>query len=628
MDSRDKPLTRVYPQLRTVRELLGAKYALDFYQREYQWGEENIEELFNDFENSFTNSYSPDHERKQVANYQHYFLGTIITVTEGALKNIVDGQQRLTTLTLLLVFLYHTLKAENNSEELWAEIQRLIFSVKHGDRTFNIDVPERNECMRSLFESGHYDTAGSNDLSVVNLVNRYNNIRDQFPEQLSGKALPFFVDWLIDGVDLVEIEASTDDAAFTIFETMNDRGVNLSHADMLKGYLLGNINDPDPNTEHSLKAKANTLWREKIFRLIEIGKEKEADFFKDWLRAQYAETMREAKRGALNKDFENIDKFHRWVRDEQTRIGLVKSKDFYDFVMSRFNLFGDYYLLMLESARSFSPKQPFIYYNAHNNFTFQYSLMLAPIRVEDEREIVEVKMRLVSAFIDIFIARRIVNFRTLAYSSIKYTIFNIIKDIRGLPVNDLAAVLHEKTIALEDKFEAISELYMHGQNKHHIHYLLARITAFIEKQSGIVSSFEDYVSKEVEKPFEIEHLWADKYSRHKKEFSSELDFQDYRNAFGDLILLPTGFNQSLSADVYEEKVKHYIKANLLAQSLHPIAYEKNPSFVKFIKNASLPFKSYFTTFSKMDIDERQNLYLELCKLIWSPDLFENLVKTK
>ena len=425
-------MSRVYPQLRTVRELLGAKYALDFYQREYQWGEDNIEELYNDFENSFTGFYDSTHSRKQVANYPHYYLGTIITVTEGAIKSIVDGQQRLTTLTLLLVHLHHKLKEFPDSDEQRADIQRLIFSVRHGEKSFNIDVPERNECMQALYETGQFDATEYPDLSVQNLVNRYADIREQYPEQLNGNVLPYFVDWLIDGVDLVEIEASSDDAAFTIFETMNDRGVNLSHSDMLKGYLLGNINGDGIDTEYSLKTNSNRLWRERIFQLKDKGKDKESDFFKDWLRAQYAETMRESKRGSKNRDFENIDKFHRWIRDERKRIGLMNSGDYFDFVMTKFNHFSVCYLEMLKAAEVYSKEQEYIYYNANNNFTFQYALMLAPLKVSDDKDMIARKLRLVSGFIDIFIARRIVNFRTLSYSSIKYTVFNIIKE-RRLP---------------------------------------------------------------------------------------------------------------------------------------------------------------------------------------------------
>ena len=46
-----------------------------------------------------------------------------------------------------------------------------------------------------------------------------------FPDELRGEALPFFVDWLMENVHLVEITAYSDDDAYTIFETMNDRGL-------------------------------------------------------------------------------------------------------------------------------------------------------------------------------------------------------------------------------------------------------------------------------------------------------------------------------------------------------------------------------------------------------------------
>jgi len=615
-------MSRVYPQLRTVRELLSVKYALDYYQREYLWGEENIEELFNDLEMSFSSRFDPLHDRSKVGEYPHYFLGTIITVTEGAKKNIVDGQQRLTTLTLMLIHLHHQLKDVAAASDQRAFIQQLVFSVKHGTKSFNLDVPERNACMQALYESGSFDPAGLQDLSVLNLVDRYRDMQEQFPEQLLKNALPYFVDWLVDNVDLVEIEAATDDAAFTIFETMNDRGMNLSPTDMLKGYLLGNINEVGVKIEHERKRDANILWRERVFDLLELGTDKDSDFFKDWLRAKYADTIRERKKGAKNRDFENINKYHRWVRDERERIGLKRSNDYYDFVKVRFKRYSTHYLRMLKAAQEFTPELDYIYFNAHNNLTLQYFLMLASIREEDDQDIVTRKMRLISGYLDIFIARRIVNFRTLGYSAIQYTMFNLMKEIRDLDVIDLAEVLRQKVSEMEDTFDAEGDFYLHGQNKRRIHHLLARMTHFIELRSGIESSFQNYVSREIKKPFEVEHLWADKYERHADEFETEADFEDYRNRFGGLVLLPRGFNQSLNADSYEEKVDHYLKANLLAQSLHPKAYEKNPGFSHLIRETGLPFKSHYPEFKKDDLDQRQDLYLRLCKQIWNPARFD------
>src|SRR5450759_354915 len=129
---------------RTVRQLLTArKYTIDYYQREYKWQTKQVTELIDDLANKFLESYETGHDRSAVANYSHYFLGSIIISDKDGLKFIIDGQQRLTTLTLLLIYLNHQLQ----DDELRGQIAELIFSSKYGKRSFNLDVPDRTPCM-------------------------------------------------------------------------------------------------------------------------------------------------------------------------------------------------------------------------------------------------------------------------------------------------------------------------------------------------------------------------------------------------------------------------------------------------------------------------------------------------
>lgn len=122
--------------------------------------------------------------------------------------------------------------------------------------------------------------------------------------------MPFFVDWLTGNVDMVEITTHSDDDAYTIFETMNDRGLSLTATDMLKGYLLANIRDEQK------RAAANDLWKERIVKLISIEKREDEEFFKKWLRAKYAKTLRQRQQGSMNQDYERIGTaFHKWVRE-------------------------------------------------------------------------------------------------------------------------------------------------------------------------------------------------------------------------------------------------------------------------------------------------------------------------
>ena len=91
---------------------------------------------------------------------------------------------------------------------------------------------------------------------------------------------------------------------------MNDRGLSSSRpTDMLKGYLLANIEDGKPRTT------ANDLLAQPHPELNEAGKDVESDFFKTWLRSQYATKIRERKKGARPEDLDRIGtEFHRWLR--------------------------------------------------------------------------------------------------------------------------------------------------------------------------------------------------------------------------------------------------------------------------------------------------------------------------
>ena len=195
-------------------------------------------------------------------------------------------------------------------------------------------VDERTPAMDALYEDGGENfNATDRPESVQNLVQRYRDLESCLPEELRDAALPYFIDWLLENVHLVEITAYSDDDAYTIFETMNDRGLSLSPTDMLKGYLLANIDE-------AKRTAANTRWRDRIRELNDGGKEVESDCFKAWLRSQYATKIRERKKGAKAEDFDRIGtEFHRWLRDAADAVGLKQSDDFFRFIDRDFDFY-------------------------------------------------------------------------------------------------------------------------------------------------------------------------------------------------------------------------------------------------------------------------------------------------
>ena len=240
MSQKGSEMKEIRGDAKNIRSLLsGAKYSIDYYQREYKWETKQVIELLNDLADKFLQSYDHKHDRSRVEGYGHYFLGSIIVSDKGGKKFIIDGQQRLTSITLLLIYLHGSITDSEQGKQL----SELIFSQKYGKKSFNLDVQERTACIEALYAGVPFDDNGQPE-SVSNIMLRYQDIREQFPDELKGTSLPYFIDWLIENVHLIEITAYSDDDAYTIFETMNDRGLRLTATDMLKGYLLANIADP------------------------------------------------------------------------------------------------------------------------------------------------------------------------------------------------------------------------------------------------------------------------------------------------------------------------------------------------------------------------------------------------
>ena len=601
---------------KNIRTLLGGcKFAIDYYQREYRWEKKQVTELLDDLCNKFSESYSDGDERSAIDTYGHYFLGSIIISEKGSQKFIIDGQQRLTSLTLLLTHIHRQLTDDDQKPT----IANLIFSSKFGKRSFNLDIADRAACMDALFTDKPFDESGQSE-SVVNIMNRYQDIEEHFPNELTGAALPYFADWLIESVHLVEITAYSDSDAYTIFETMNDRGLSLTPTDMLKGYLLANV------TESERRNSASTKWHGLIAKLQGIGKDEDADAIKGWLRSQHAQTIRERKGGAKPRDFDLIGtEFHRWVHDHAKRLGLNTSLAFGNFIQDNFSFYGHWYEVIRRAAETLTTGLEAIHYNAQNHFTLQYPVLLAPLtRTDGEKEIYR-KLRIVSSYLDITISRRIWNLKSTSYSAMQYNMFQlVILKIRGKSAEELANILAQRLEAEEDTFSSNKRFHLHGQNAPQIHRLLARMTDFAETCSDQKSRYAEYIQRRGKNGYEVEHIWANHADRHKDEFDHPNDFAEYRNRIGGLLLLPKSFNASYGDMPYCEKRKHYLEQNLLAKSLHEQSYEHAPGFLRFIEKTGLPFKPH-VEFKKADLDARQNLYGKLAEQIWnSKNLFQEI----
>jgi uncharacterized protein with ParB-like and HNH nuclease domain len=616
-------MTSIVPLYRTIKDLLQSRsYSIDEYQREYKWDSNNIDELVLDLQGKFESSYHNGDTPRAASGYASYFLGSIIVTKRGNKNYLIDGQQRVTSLTLLLIYLYRAAKARELA--VTSTIEPLIFSDNYGEQQFNLDIAERLPLIRALFNGEDYNADGK-DESIQRMLARYHDIESADLADQLGDGLATFIYWLINNVGLIEISTETDAHAYSIFETMNDRGKPLSPVDMLKAYLLAPIEDDQE------RANANRVWKKTVSGLIswepDPDVERDSTCVKAWLRAKYAETIRDRRAGASDKDWELIGTiFHRWVRDNATRIGVGDDKQNRRLMIEEFPFFARAYQIILKASTTYTRGLESIFYNAHNDFTWQPTVLLAPLKVDDDDRTVERKLAATGTYLDIWLMRRSVNYIRVGYSTVSYNMWTLCRDIRNKPLPELIDTLKEKFDEDDATFEGspsrgrhgISEFGLNQFSRRYIYHLLARITSHVEASSGKPDLFDKYADRTAKNPWDIEHIWPDDFDRYATEFSTSQEFDAWRNHVAALLLLPADVNRSLQDKPFEKKAPHYAKQNLYAASLTPATYQHQPQFQSFITTENLPFRPY-EHFGVREQEERNELVLALANKIWSPD---------
>ena len=266
----------------TIHQLFnGHRYRLDFYQREYTWSSENVRRLVDDLHRRFSSEWNALHDRKDTSRYKPYFLGPYVYFQDGDITYLVDGQQRVTTLHLLLI-LIHTLLVDQDAHSEARQLETLICNVMYGERRYTIDIEERAPLLDALMTCKPYEIKPGDPPSVRNLWERYRDLDEHFPPELAGDALSYFHDWLLHRVCLVGIEAHDQGHGWEIFETMNDRGLQLSPVDLLKSLLLA-------RSEQTRRRRLNEVWRKAMTGTVRPGRTGAAtDFVKALLVGRYA----------------------------------------------------------------------------------------------------------------------------------------------------------------------------------------------------------------------------------------------------------------------------------------------------------------------------------------------------
>lgn len=255
--------TTISVNKQTIEEfLLNARtktFLIPEYQRPYSWTSEQIGTLFNDIWEFTCNEGGSDREGT-------YFLGSIVSYeNDNREQEIIDGQQRITSIFLLLRAIYTKLngvdekteKAKyfiNKIEPLIWKTHKLTGKVDYSSVLLNSKVisETENEILKNILETGEI-----NEELDDNYSKNYNQIFNLIEEKSVENALMIyeFIYALLNQVIILPITADSQETALTIFSTLNDRGLPLSDADIFKAKIYNHLKDKNEKQDFIEKWK-------------------------------------------------------------------------------------------------------------------------------------------------------------------------------------------------------------------------------------------------------------------------------------------------------------------------------------------------------------------------------------
>lgn len=243
--------TTIEVNKQSVEALLGSgktkPFVIPEYQRPYAWTSEQVETLFEDLWEFTTTSGGTERDGS-------YFLGSIVSYeNENGEQEIIDGQQRITSLFLLLRAIYTKLISTPESERtpeavnfigkiepsIW-RTNKLTGKVDYKNilLTSRVVNNEGNEILRNILETGKADENAKDNYSK-----NYCYFQELFDKHSAENPLMVyqFIYALLNQAILLPITADTQDTALTIFSTLNDRGLPLSDADIFKAKIYNQL---------------------------------------------------------------------------------------------------------------------------------------------------------------------------------------------------------------------------------------------------------------------------------------------------------------------------------------------------------------------------------------------------
>lgn len=524
--------TTIEVNKQSVEVLLGSgktkPFVIPEYQRPYAWTTEQAETLFKDLWEFTVTSGGTEKDGS-------YFLGSIVTYeNENGEQEIIDGQQRITSLFLLLRAIYTKL-VKNPLEERTEEAKNFIAKIeptiwKTNKLTGIVDFKnillksrvvnnKGNEILSAILETGNADKNAKDNYSK-----NYRHFQKLFDEHSNENTFMVyqFIYAILNQAILLPITADTQDTALTIFSTLNDRGLPLSDADIFKAKIYNKLNDEEK--ENFIKD-----WQDLDEQSTEINETMQQLFYYNMFYFRALEKDIKTTTPGIRKYYA-LDNFERLYKKELLDI-LSKILRLWKVINNGVELDDE------EWTKNNKIRQSLDILTSYPNEFWKYPVVIYYICHSEETDF-EYKFQ-------VFINKLIVELIT------KYLIKPTINAVKADILKLNAEIISSNTPKFDFKEIHKSQLEPYIQNPtRNIVRMLLKILAY-ENQEGLLPKY-----------WEIEHIFPQKWQKNYFLDLTESVIKEKIEHIGNKIPFEKKLNIVAGNGYFLQKKKEYIKSTI------------------------------------------------------------------
>jgi hypothetical protein len=599
--------------IKSVRELLsGRRFGFPSYQRDYSWPDDVVKQLCADLIEVF-------HERAGGHREPEYFLGLIVTVspveqdadTEN-LYHVVDGQQRLTTLALLL-----TCVASVCEDPLRGEIRSLL--LPNGSAV--LATTGFRETIASFSPAVARPKRGRKRNST-SYMERVREVLDLGMEWIGGafeisdtsadSEIAEFGRWVLDHVHAVELVDTDPYDDQLLFDRINTRGHPLAQADTFRSRMLARGADSRKSTEREWQAaRVNAAQAyDKNPTLAAIDCERK--LMVAWLVARHARVARDANFGAEHRKI-NKDPYEwawaQYVSDD--------SRDFFRSLREDFFSLARDIVPVLKATRVYRQDLPG-FFTAHLAGLPLVDAFAAAILKPTGNSTRNADLKSASQFLDA-VGSRLLLRKDWNPSKTELTslMLEAVRQAADMSGPQLRAVLTGVLVQVPRSFkpEALPSLTTKptSRSKLAIRYANLRMSEYISRLLG-VSDAHGGLNHAEGRPPQVEHLMGNDFETYSAIYQGVSAWREARERFGALTVLAPSENASVQTKPFAAKAKIYASSYLIAASITPVSYPGGRLRGKRTP-PSFPLRA-LDGIGPEHIADRERMLCALAELVW------------